>query len=345
MTPSPLARLRVRPSAAAGAWVLGALLLAGCGAKEPAATQTAARVNKDEITVHQIGAVLAQQAVRPEQTAQAEREALERLIARQLAVHKASELKLDRDPKVVQAIEAARHDILARAYADRLSEGLARPTATEVKRYYDSHPALFAERKVYELQEFAIEGDAALVESLRAALPTVSSAEQVQALLQTRQVKFVGSRSVRAAEQLPLSLLPTLARLSEGQGVLQPTPRGAQWIVVQRVQAQPVDEERAARAIEQFLLNEQKRKLLADDLKALRAAAKVEYVGRFAASPPPQVAARAATAADVAASAAALERLPVNEAPAANAATVSAGGAVAAGGIDASTISKGLGLK
>jgi EpsD family peptidyl-prolyl cis-trans isomerase len=338
MTRSTLARLRVRPPLAAGAWALGVVLLAGCGANDSVTTQAAARVNKDEITVHQIAALLAQQAVRPELSAQGERQALEQLIARQLAVDKAGELKLDRDPKVVHAIEAARHEILARAYADRLTEGVARPTATEIKRYYDSQPALFAERKVYELQEFAIEGDAALVESLRAALPSTSSAEQVQTLLQARQAKFVGSRSVRAAEQLPLALLPTLARLSEGQGVLQTTPRGALWTVVQRVRAQPVDEERAAHAIEQFLLNEHKRKLLADDQKALRAAARVEYLGRFAASPPP-------TGADAATAAAAPERLPVNEAPAANAATASNGGTAAAVGIDASTISKGLGLK
>jgi hypothetical protein len=150
---------------------------------------------------------------------------------------------------------------------------------------------------------------------------------------------------VRAAEQLPMSLLPALGRLSPGQGVLQPTPRGAQWIVLKSAQPQPVDEERASRAIEQFLLNEQKRRLLADDLKALRAAAQVQYFGRFAATAPPDDAARPATAADVAASAAALERKAVNDAPSVNAANAAASATVANSGIDASTISKGLGLK
>ncbi len=321
------ARLRVQPCLAAGAWVNGALLLAACGAGEPAATQTAARVNRHEITVHQIGAALAQRPVRHEQATQAEREALERLIERQLAVDKAAQLKLDREPKVVQAIEAARQEILARAYADRLSEGAPRPTAAEVRRYYDEHPALFADRKIYELQEFAIEGDAALVRDLQAALPATTSADQARALLQSRQVKFASQRVVRAAEQLPMSLLPALARLPLGGGVLQPTPSGVQWIVVQSTRAQPVDLDQAAPAIEQFLLNEQKRKLLAEDLKALRAAAKIEYFGRFAAAAAP-------------------EGTPVNEAPAASAATVASGGAmVAASGIDASSISKGLGLK
>ena len=46
---------------------------------------------------------------------------------------------------------------------------------------------------------------------------------------------------------------------------------------------QPVTLAQATPAIEQFLLNERKRKLVADDLQALRTAAKIEYVGDFAA--------------------------------------------------------------
>jgi hypothetical protein len=46
---------------------------------------------------------------------------------------------------------------------------------------------------------------------------------------------------------------------------------------------QPVSLEQATPAIEQFLRNERKRKLLSDDMQALRGAAKIEYVGDFAA--------------------------------------------------------------
>ena len=79
-------------SALAACALLGAAGgLAGCGAKESATTQTAARVNKEEITVHQVGAQLSQQAVKPDQVQDAERQILERLIHRELAVQKAME--------------------------------------------------------------------------------------------------------------------------------------------------------------------------------------------------------------------------------------------------------------
>jgi EpsD family peptidyl-prolyl cis-trans isomerase len=348
--------MRVEPSTAAvvlrSALAAAALLsvlggLAGCGAKENASTQTAARVNKEEITVHQIGAQLSQQAVKPDQVQEAERQILERLINRELAVQKAMDLKLDREPKVVQAIDSARQEIIARAYAEKLGEGAARPTPADIKKYYDEHPVLFSERKIYQLQEFAVEADAKQVEALKAALPPIKTADDLVTYLKANNLKFATSQSVRAAEQLPLPVLPLLARMSEGQSLLNPTPKGAQIVILRGARSQPVDAERAARAIEQFLLNEQKRKLMADDMKALRAAAKIDYRGRFAASAPlPADATQPATAADVAASAAAtLETKPVNEGPGANAGMNTAADAAAppASGIDA--INKGLGLK
>ncbi|MCC6852055.1 MAG: EpsD family peptidyl-prolyl cis-trans isomerase, partial [Rubrivivax sp.] len=103
--------------------------LAGCGSKkDKAASQTAAKVDKQEITVHQINYVLQQQrGLRPEQADAASRQILERLIDQQLALEKADGLKLDRDPRVVQQLEAARRDILARAYAEKVGEGAAKP--------------------------------------------------------------------------------------------------------------------------------------------------------------------------------------------------------------------------
>jgi len=53
-------------------------------------------------------------------------------------------------------------------------------------------------------------------------------------------------------------------------------------IVLAGSRAQPVTLEQAAPAIEQFLLNARKRELVAKDLKALRDAARIEYLGKYA---------------------------------------------------------------
>jgi len=110
-----------------GRLVLGALLvsiaaLVGCNPKQEDATasQPAAKVNKEEITVAQINFVLQQQrGLKPEQTEAASRQILQRLIDQELAFQKAQEIGLDRDPRVLQLLEAARREIVARAY-DRI---------------------------------------------------------------------------------------------------------------------------------------------------------------------------------------------------------------------------------
>ena len=134
--------------------------------KDKPATQTAAKVNKEEITVHQINFLLAQQrALAPEQAASASRQVLERLIDQELALQKAGDLKLDRDPRVVQQIEAARREIISRAYLEKIGEGAPKPTPAEVNAYYEAHPALFKERRVYSFQEVNVEAKPEQVET------------------------------------------------------------------------------------------------------------------------------------------------------------------------------------
>jgi len=260
------------------------VLLAGCGdkKKDKPATQTAARVNKEEITVHQINYVLAQQrGLPPEQAASAGKAVLERLIDQELALQKASEQKIDRDPRVTQQIEAARREIISRAYLEKIGAGATKPSADEVHAYYEKNPALFKERRVYTLQEIAIEATPEQVEQLRTQLTSSKNVSEFVEYLKANSIRFVANQAVRAAEQLPLASVSTFAQMKDGQTMFNKTPGGAQVVIVAASRSQPVDEDRARPAIEQFLLNERKRKIIDDDLKALRSSAKIEYVGDY----------------------------------------------------------------
>ena len=298
-----------------------AFLLAGCGdkKKDKLASQTAVKVNKEEITVHQINFVLQQQrGLKPEQADAASKQILERLIDQELAIQKAEELKLDRDPRVMQQLEAAKREIVARAYLDKAGEAASKPTAQEIAKYYEANPALFKERRIYSLQEIAIEAKPEQVPQLRTQLANAKSINDFVEYLKANDFRFSANQAVRAAEQLPLASLGTFAAMKDGQTILSPSASGAQVIVLAGSRAQPVTLEQATPAIEQFLLNDRKREILAKDMKSMREAAKIEYVGKFA---------EGAAAA--------------GSAPAAAAAPPAA----ASGVLDAATISKGMGLK
>jgi EpsD family peptidyl-prolyl cis-trans isomerase len=300
-----------------------AVALVGCGDKKDkaAASQTAAKVNKDEITVHQINFVMQQQrGLKPEQADAASRQILERLIDQQLALQKGDDLKLDRDPRVVQQLEAARREILARAYFEKVGEGAPKPSADEIKKYYTDKPALFSDRRIYSIQELGIEAKPEQVPELKEKLGAAKNINEFIEFLKSKDIRFAGNQAVRAAEQLPLNSLDAFARMKDGQAMMVPTPTGVQVLLLAGSRSQPVTEEQARPAIEQYLLNERKRKLVEDDMKAMRSAAKIEYVGKFAESPASAPAAGTSPAA-------------------------AAAPAPAASGLNATDISKGMGLK
>ena len=310
--------------------VAAAVMLVGCGEKkDKAASQTAAKVNKDEVTVHQINFVLQQQRnLRPEQTDAASKQILERLIEQQLALQKADEQKIDRDPRVVQQMEVARREIVARAYLDKVGEAAPKPTADEIKKYYDEKPALFSERRVYSIQEISIEAKPEQVPELREKLAAAKNVNDFVEYLKASGLRFAGNQAVRAAEQLPFNTLDAMSKMKDGQAIVVPATNGMQVVVLAGSRSQPVTEEQARPAIEQFLLNERKRKLVEDDIKALRAAAKIEYVGKFA-----EGAASAPAAPNAQPAAATPSPATAPAAPAAS------------GALSPSDISKGMGLK
>jgi EpsD family peptidyl-prolyl cis-trans isomerase len=267
--------------------VAAAALISACGGgKKEAATQVAVKVNKEEISVHQINQVLQRQpGLRQEQVPAASKQVLEGLVDQELGVQQAVEQKLDRDPRIVMAIEAARRDILARSYFDKVAEAAQKPTADEIHQYYVSKPALFAERRVYSLQEVNIElpGDAAKRGEQAAQFRDVTSAAELVGRLKAAGVKYSARNVTQPAEGLPISLLDRLAKLQEGQSLAVGGPNGVSVIFVAGAKSAPVAEAAASQAITAFLTNDRKRKLVSEDIKRLRGAAQIQYMGQFAA--------------------------------------------------------------
>lgn len=309
-------------------------VLVACSKSDSAAvTQAVAKVNKEEITELQVNQVLERQrALRPEMVEAASQRAVVALVDQEIVFQKARDLKLDREPRVVQAIESARREIITRAYMERVADGTAAASADEVRSYFDSKPALFKERRIYSLQELAVETGPERRAEVESQMKVLKTAAELEAYLREKKFRVRSDRSTVPAESIPLPLVERLAAVKPGSGLLVPAANGVRVIFVSATQDAPVSIEQARPAIETFLLNEKKRQTVDKEMNALRGAAKVEYLGKFkglAASAPAQAAAsEPAQALQITA--------PVTEAPS----------SAASGAMDANTLSKGMsGLK
>ena len=273
--------------------VAAVLGLSACGNKDDkkAATQVAARVGSEEVSVHQINQVLRQAntaGATPEAVKNMSREVLEKLIDQQLAVDQATEAKLQRSPEVMAQLESARREILSRAYMQKIAGGLPKATPEEAKKYYAEHPALFSERRVYNLVELVVPknpattaaGAANLLRELTAAGKTV---DEAAAALKAKDIAFGGGRNTRPAEQIPLDMLSQLHQLKDGQSLVFETPQATSMIRLVASQQAPVAEKDALPRIEQFLNNQRASEAVAANLKQLRANTKITYMGEFSA--------------------------------------------------------------
>jgi EpsD family peptidyl-prolyl cis-trans isomerase len=246
--------------------VLLAAVAAGCeraSAFKPGAAVVIAKVNGTEISAPDAAGA----------------QALEKIIDRELLVQKALAAGLDRDPQVAQSIDQARRALLAQAYLERSTAAVSRSTAEEVRTFYAANPALFAQRRIYRMRELAISAPPELVDVLRAEAAQAADLDELSAWLRARNARFSAFNVTQPAEQLPLSQLPQLARMKEGELAVFATPLGASVVQLVHAADAPLSEQQAAPVIEQFLAARKRMELATAEVRRLRDGARIEYAG------------------------------------------------------------------
>jgi EpsD family peptidyl-prolyl cis-trans isomerase len=268
------------------AMLVSTVLIAGCGgeSKDKPASQTAAKVNGDEVTVHQINAEL-QRATGGNVPQGANIEAankriLEGLIDQTLLVQQAKESKLDRDPQVLQLLESSRRQILAQAYIDRQAAA-SPPTQDEIKDFYAKNPDLFERRRVYAFREFVFER-AKFTDAIRDQLNAAKSPADIAKVLNDAGIRYRETNSTRPAEALPIEALPRIAKLNKGDSLAFTDQNLASVLMLLDYSEQSVPLDRATPLIQQYLVNNKKREIAQTKVKELRGKGKIEYLGNFA---------------------------------------------------------------
>lgn len=261
------------------------LSLSACDSSEKTpASQIAAKVNAAEISVHQINFLLGRSNANltPEQAPHARREILDKLIDQQLAVEQALDKKLDRTPEVLMALEAGRREILARAYIDQIVASQTRPTVAEADEYIAKNPQLFAERRLFNIQEIILPAtDKVSGSNLRELLNSGKSIDDIAVWLKSKEIKFAGNSATRATEQVPQDLLPKLQGLKDGQGLVLENNEGFTVMRLVASQPAPIPETIARPRVQQFLGNQRAAQAISNELSQLKAKAKIDYQGEF----------------------------------------------------------------
>jgi peptidyl-prolyl cis-trans isomerase C len=255
--------------------------LGACGDKaaDRKPGQALASVNGAEVTVLQLNEELQRANVAANQQDTTSKQLLQVLIDRQLLQDAAARENLDRDPKVMQAVDRARSLIVAQAYLQKRIANVARPTPQEVDAYFNENPDFFTSRKQFSMNELVIAA-ADLTPEVRAAADGARSLEEVAVWLDAHKIKYGRTQVTRTTADVPRQLAEKLLGMPKGQlFAVKEGPR-AMFVAVTEVREAPVSLQVAAPQIEQFLMKRKKQELAAEELKHLRSGASIVYLNK-----------------------------------------------------------------
>lgn len=264
----------------AGALLLLAIVCAGC------ARQDAGGASANEPAAIVDGVAISQQSVIaavPEEDFTRRNAQLDAFISEQLLANAAVRDKLDTDVAVVAAQETARRQTLARAYIARKSAALPKPTSEEINAFYEEHPELFAQRRIFRLQEIAIVVSPERIAEVTERFRDLNTFKDRAGWLEQEGLSFTTGVTVKPAEDIPADLLSVLVSLQDGDAFNMPTENGLATVQITGVEDQPLTLTQAESFIERFLSNQRLGEMLNQETERLRDSAEIEYFPPYSA--------------------------------------------------------------
>ncbi len=262
-------------------------LLSGCGGDSSSSsnnTQVVAKVNGEEITIHQLNQLLSTVKVPKGDYSkeEVEKKALDSLIEKTLVLQAAKKAKLDREPKVLSAVEEAKNKVLIDRYVQRTLETVAMPTDEQIKAFYDNFPELFADRKMYVFTKLAISAGPEKVDLIIDQVKDGKSIDDILKELDAQGITYKKMMEAKVEGKLPNPIMHFLSALQAGDiGYLKMTD-GLLVVELHKLLDQSLSLEDAKEVIVRQLLLEERKKASLNLVNSLKEAAEIEYVGQFA---------------------------------------------------------------
>lgn len=267
--------------------ISASITLSACGkngetSEKKSDTQVVAIVNGDEITIHQVNFQLSRMGQLNEAQAKAEsKKVLTRLIELQLLKQQAVDQKLDKNPALLQALEASKDQMLAQAYLETMMAKAPKPSNSDIDEFYKSHSELFENRRVFRLQEIVVNLDQSKLSEVEASIKNIKGISEIAAWLKEKKYPFSANAAVKEAETLPSDMLKKLQVLKDGEMLILTTVGALHIINLAASQTVPISRTKATPIIEQYFMNQNKTNLAKKEMTALNEKAKIEFIGSF----------------------------------------------------------------
>ena len=275
-----------------------ALLVAGCGKKGEGGLekgQVVATVDGKDITVHELNAEL-QGAnlpanIAPDQKKQLEQAALQQVVNRRILADIARERGLDKTPMFLLQERRAEENILVQMLQRQMSGAIKQPTQTEIDTFIAQNPDLFADRKIFTIDQIQFEAPRD-PEVLKKYQP-LTTMDQVEAMLKQDGLEYKRAPSKLDVATANPQLVQQVLKMPKDDIFLIPAGRVMVANKITDTQVQPLTGEQANQLATGLLQQRKFQDLIKRDLepKVKKAESEVKYQAGFA--PPKKPAAPA----------------------------------------------------
>lgn len=255
-------------------------LTASCGKKngDEKRSQSVASVNGDDITVLQINNELQRANVPVAQQEEAGKQIVSVLIDRQLLLQQAYKLKLDRNSRIMQAIESDKAQILAQAYLENKVSKISDTTDTEISDYLAKHAELFANRKIFVTDELSFKVEAANRSDLQTLSNTAKTLDDVLLWLKVRQTKYTRIQASHDAETLSPQLLSKLTNMVVGDNFFINSNGLTVVAHIVEIKDSAIAEKDSKPIVSQLIYDQKRKKAAEDEVTRLRTVAYIQYI-------------------------------------------------------------------
>ncbi len=259
-------------------------ILVGCDDAAPKAnTQVAATVNNEEITVHQLNqaiGAMGEKAVNADQQA-LRASVLQNMIVQTLLEQEAEKSDLDREPYVMQSVEAAKRQVLASAYMQQLATTQSSISDADVENYYSANTDLFANRKLFVYEQVTVQSDISKFKNAQEKLQQIEQLTDFTEWLEKNAIPFKAITKAKTSENIPQNLRQALSTLDIGQVGFLNLADGLVVFEIKDKQLQPVELEMVSTAIREHLRSQKRKAQIEQTVQSLKKAAVIQYSEDF----------------------------------------------------------------